>query len=849
MDRGRGRGMIGRGGLPMLPKPPVVPSTPVDVMMPDVASSKPSEDANGDTEMMDAPKGTEKEKYEEREPEPTPPPPVEQKDDVMVEDEEEEDVLTQEDVLAKINSITEEVKRKEARLEELAKKKAVHQAAIDAIDAGSVQTGEHDDEQDVDADQDENSQRMALSSPIVPAHPTEAVLPSLRVENGHSVTPSLSPSVSETASDVSATGSSETASIETESDAEMDRDSKPVLPYLQSRKKAIKLFDQDIYKEALSTHEQIQDAIMEGLITHRKEVFAKENDLKRKFNEYYDEWSERCALLDATSTRKRKGGSGEPIEHRDRSPLPPVQGAEPSGTTRRRGGAAVGDVVRSEAEMEQVLRDLREQEEAADALAKLDGPKEAEVPNMIIDTHDQLHFQDTNRLLRTREEILTAYNYYKPADDWTPEEQEVFIEAYINNPKQWYKIAAEVKTRDTKACILHYYMTKKAEKYKERMNRGKRRKRRGRTQGEKNRTRQAALMADLGKGNTTPGGAAGEGEENAEGGDGDTPQPPQTPQVTERGRPKRAAAPVFGQKDEKKEEKEEAETPAPPTGRRAAKEKAAAEKAEKEKEKAEKAAAASTAASANGDDGTPDVEKPSTPAPSKSGKRTRGTNTAGRKEAAKRVRTPATPAPQQPLQAAPPHQHQPPPLAPAIPGVHVGGKQKPPALKDDLSNRESDAASVLATLSATREEVSQPILMPAGPISGTTIHMPHMTPLIYQQQQQQPMIHAQWDMKHQHQQQIQPQIMQQGSTPVQIVPQQQPSTPGTPQGVSTPKTQTPRKRGGTTSSVAGSEGAAGATSSYWSVTEQNEFPQLLKSYGSNWGAISQRLASKTTTMV
>lgn len=43
--------------------------------------------------------------------------------------------------------------------------------------------------------------------------------------------------------------------------------------------------------------------------------------------------------------------------------------------------------------------------------------------------------------------------------------------------------------------------------------------------------------------------------------------------------------------------------------------------------------------------------------------------------------------------------------------------------------------------------------------------------------------------------------------------------------------------------------STGAPSSYWSVVEQTEFPDLLRSFGTNWTAISQHMTTKTPTMV
>lgn len=61
-------------------------------------------------------------------------------------------------------------------------------------------------------------------------------------------------------------------------------------------------------------------------------------------------------------------------------------------------------------------------------------------------------------------------------------------------------------------------------------------------------------------------------------------------------------------------------------------------------------------------------------------------------------------------------------------------------------------------------------------------------------------------------------------------------------GVAGPSTVEPERSGR-------ANPAAGGASSYWSVTEQSEFPDLLRSFGSNWSAISQHMTTKTPTMV
>ncbi|KAA8911293.1 hypothetical protein FN846DRAFT_755519, partial [Sphaerosporella brunnea] len=242
-------------------------------------------------------------------------------------------------------------------------------------------------------------------------------------------------------------------------------------------------------------HSRIKDTLLAEMSKHQKSVFDKGNQLKRKYQELHSEWNQKCYDLDSQSRHKKKGTS-EPADS-GVSPALTVTPAPETGTRRRGGNVPVGDVVRSEAEMEQVMRDLAEQDAEKNAQAKLDGPKEAEVPDMILDDKEKLLFRDTNCLLRTGEEILQAYRYVIPADDFTEEEQAKFCELYIQFPKQWHKIAAGMEVRDTKAVIQHYYMTKKTANYKDLLNKSKRtRKRRGRAAAPA-KTRQSALLADL----------------------------------------------------------------------------------------------------------------------------------------------------------------------------------------------------------------------------------------------------------------------------------------------------------------------------------------------------------------
>ena len=176
--------------------------------------------------------------------------------------------------------------------------------------------------------------------------------------------------------------------------------------------------------------------------------------------------------------------------------------------------------------LEASKQSAREEQERRDrdATAKPNYELEAIVPPMLDPKEaEMLHFVDTNRLI-TPGNALDVFAFVPPQDDFTPEEQKIFISAFCQHPKKWGKISESLPERDYRQCILHYYLTKDVAKYKEYWRKTLPRKNRKRTAG--SRLRSNALISDMGY------------DEN---------ELDSTPTaVTDTGRPRRAAAPHFG---------------------------------------------------------------------------------------------------------------------------------------------------------------------------------------------------------------------------------------------------------------------------------------------------------------
>lgn len=229
----------------------------------------------------------------------------------------------------------------------------------------------------------------------------------------------------------------------------------------------------------------------------------------------------------------------------------------------------------------------REREAAQNAVPNYE--TEAVVPDMLKPTarDSTWKFQDTNRIVPT-DLAVNLMQYIPPEDDFTPEEQAKFITAFCQTPKKWGQIADQIPSRSYQECILHYYLTKMDANYKELWRRAQPKKRGRRTA---TKARANALMSDL---------ALNEDPENA-------PLP-----MTDSGRPRRAAAPTFGDTPDVEATnlpaakrlaatpKDTTETPAPkPKGRKAGV--AAKPRRKKAQIEADKLAAQSLAAQVNAD--------------------------------------------------------------------------------------------------------------------------------------------------------------------------------------------------------------------------------------------------------
>lgn len=293
-------------------------------------------------------------------------------------------------------------------------------------------------------------------------------------------------------------------------------------------------------------------AVTEGVRNQiRSMIEVKKNEaqaIEEEFAAYYSRWRQYIDAKDAefTQTDKDQHTYTEPVPT-GTTPEPPVPSALPTPDLRRTNRFA------SEYLMEQVLKESRQAAEEQQAKqereakkAKPDMEKEAEIPPLMSPAEQKRRrFVDTSRL-RNPASALAVFHFEPPEDDFTEEEHARLVANYHTHPKKWGQLASLLGTgRTYKECINHYYSTKWAKEYKAKTGRRRPPKRPRATAGRGRAAAAAALEVN---------------RPELFGADGTTP----VIAVTDSGRPRRAAAPTFG---DRLEAEADAATPTPTSGK------------------------------------------------------------------------------------------------------------------------------------------------------------------------------------------------------------------------------------------------------------------------------------------
>lgn len=278
--------------------------------------------------------------------------------------------------------------------------------------------------------------------------------------------------------------------------------------------------DLDVYQENAANFQSLRETFRGELKNRRREISRKNAALQDEYMSIYKPW--RLDIWDLDNEKGRNTITPGPTPPPPPPPLPiPATTAE----ARRYKGNSELDFQNALRASEISAQEELERRRGSKITARPDPNREATIPDMLEPSEAKARiYKDTNNGVPVAN-AMDVFGFFPPPNDFTPAEHEKFTNAFMAYPKKWGKIAESLPGRDYQQCIIHYYLTKEEIKYKAKLN--KRWSRRGRAKRSA-RPKSNALMADLGVVKPDY-----EGEEE--------PAP-----VTDTGRPRRAAAPTFG---------------------------------------------------------------------------------------------------------------------------------------------------------------------------------------------------------------------------------------------------------------------------------------------------------------
>ncbi|KAI6116333.1 hypothetical protein F5141DRAFT_660552 [Pisolithus sp. B1] len=195
-------------------------------------------------------------------------------------------------------------------------------------------------------------------------------------------------------------------------------------------------------RERASKHQNLQPAFVERFAKRQSEIFGKACRLKEEYLALHERWLEHCARLD----EEQKSGVTEEV-------------AVPSGgRSTRRSTAILGDAVRSDLEMEQIIASLGVEELTDPNYLAIKNV--AKIPDMVSVMHGSIPylFDDTNSIIDNPAEF---YGACSGSDYWTEEERNIFLTEFAAHPKQFGLIAERLPNKTPAQCVTYYYLQKK----------------------------------------------------------------------------------------------------------------------------------------------------------------------------------------------------------------------------------------------------------------------------------------------------------------------------------------------------------------------------------------------------
>lgn len=209
------------------------------------------------------------------------------------------------------------------------------------------------------------------------------------------------------------------------------------------------------YWDVLERHETFRPKLQQIIANRRKEQYSMEIELCERYDALSEQWEKRLERLE----RKAKDHKTRELFEKVFPELKRIK--EPSEKLNRTDSRGIG-IIRSEAEFNELMDALNEQEESKDRHRRC----HAVIPPMVLHpVEKRAVYANRNGLLRAP---LDAHKDHVDTclSTWNDEERMTFQKVYALYPKNFEKISKFLPKKTVQQCVQYYYLTKKKDSYK-----------------------------------------------------------------------------------------------------------------------------------------------------------------------------------------------------------------------------------------------------------------------------------------------------------------------------------------------------------------------------------------------
>ncbi|KAJ2942753.1 hypothetical protein O0L34_g14941 [Tuta absoluta] len=211
--------------------------------------------------------------------------------------------------------------------------------------------------------------------------------------------------------------------------------------------------DTQVYHENIRRHKGFRKRLAEHIRRVKLEAQKREDALAEAYSRRAAEWLRRVERIEQGQKRKVKDAKNRELFEKV---FPELRKQREERERFNRLGARV----KSEAELEEIADGLHEQEHEDKKMRSL-----TVVPPLLRDPSDHTPiYIDTNRRCLDME---AEHAELSVRNVWSNNEREVFREKYLQHPKNFGTISSFLPRKSVRDCVRFYYLSKKAENYKQ----------------------------------------------------------------------------------------------------------------------------------------------------------------------------------------------------------------------------------------------------------------------------------------------------------------------------------------------------------------------------------------------